>query len=301
MRYRTRFAPSPTGLLHVGNAYSALCCARWAKLYQAELLLRIEDIDHTRCKTEYADAILEDLHWLGLRWQPEIRYQSQCSELYQQAMSKLRDMQLIYPCFCTRKEIKQEIERIASAPHAEEAQSEYPGTCKNRPLAEQTERMQHEGFAWRLNVKEALASVGRPLSWQGESGRKHAVNISHDIVIGRKDITFSYHLAVVIDDASQGITHIIRGNDLRDSTGIHRLLQALLGLPEPVYIHHALLCDSDGERLAKRHGSMTLQGLRKMGVEAQKLRSYLSHSEPLIWPFRADEERKVLDMLGNTY
>ncbi len=301
MRYRTRFAPSPTGLLHVGNAYSALSCAQWAKQHQAELLLRIEDIDHTRCKAEYADNIIEDLYWLGLRWQAHIRYQSQCSELYQQAISKLRDMQLIYPCFCTRKEIRQEVERIASAPHAEETQLEYPGTCKNRSLVEQTERMQHEGFAWRLNVNKALASVGQPLSWQDESGRKHAVKISHDIVIGRKDITFSYHLAVVIDDASQGITHVIRGDDLKDSTGIHRLLQALLALPEPVYIHHALLCGSDGDRLAKRHGSTTLQGLRQMGVEAQNLRDYLSHSEPLVWPFGVDDEQNILDVLGKTY
>ena len=285
----------------MGNAYSALCCARWAKQNKAELLLRIEDIDHTRCRAVYADAIIEDLHWLGLDWQSTIRYQSGCFSVYRQAIEKLEHMQVIYPCFCTRKEIKEELMRITSAPHAEDAISEYPGTCRNMSEAEQKQRMQAGAFAWRLDVAKALALVPDHFTWQDNSAQKHEIKITHDIVIGRKDITFSYHLAVVVDDALQGITHIIRGNDLRDSTAIHRLLQSLLGLPEPVYVHHALLCDSDGERLAKRHGSMSLQGLRKIGVEAKKLRSFLSQHELPVWPFEVDDKKNILDMLGNTH
>lgn len=285
----------------MGNAYSALCCAGWAQQHQAELLLRIEDIDHTRCRPEYADALIEDLRWLGLIWDGPIQYQSQRSEAYMQAILKLRQMQVIYPCFCTRKEIKEELMRITAAPHAEDIISEYPGTCRDMNAFEQKQRMQTEAFAWRLDVGKALTLPAKELTWQDESAQQHEINITHDIVIGRKDITFSYHLAVVVDDALQCITHIVRGNDLRDSTGIHRLLQSLLGLPEPVYIHHALLCDSDGNRLAKRHGGMSLQGLRKIGVEAEKLRDFLGQRELAVWPFEADDKKNILDLLGNTH
>jgi len=285
----------------VGNAYSALCCARWAQQHQAELLLRIEDIDHTRCRPEYTDALIEDLRWLGLIWDGPIQYQSQRSEAYMQAILKLRQMQVIYPCFCTRKEIKEELMRITSAPHAEDVISEYPGTCRDMSEFEQKQRMQMKPFAWRLDVEKALTLFAKQLTWQDGSAQQHKVTITHDIVIGRKDITFSYHLAVVVDDALQGITHIVRGNDLRDSTGIHRLLQSLLGLPEPIYIHHTLLCDSAGNRLAKRHGSMSLQGLRKIGVEAEKLRLFLCQYDLPVWPFEADDKKDILDLLGKTH
>ena len=301
MHYRTRFAPSPTGLLHVGNAYSALFCADWAKQHDAELLLRIEDIDHTRCRTEHGDALLEDLGWLGLEWSKPVQYQSQHSQSYMQAIDQLRAMQMIYPCFCTRKEIREEVARMTSAPHAEDVQVEYPGTCRNRSLDEQTQRMQDESFAWRLNVEKALEAIDGDLSWLDGAGLRHAHTIDHDIIIGRKDIGFSYHLAVVVDDAAQGITHVIRGDDLRDSTGIHRLLQELLGLPEPVYIHHGLLCDVDGERLAKRHGSTTLQGLRQMGVEAQNLRVFLTEPGRQSWPYSSADREKILDVLGKRH
>ncbi len=300
MHYRTRFAPSPTGLLHVGNAYSALFCARWAEQHDAELILRIEDIDHTRCRPAYADALIEDMHWLGLKWQGSVQYQSQRSQAYMQAIVTLRDMKMIYPCFCTRKEIKEEVLRMASAPHLEDLSVEYPGICKNRDVDEQIQRMQNESFAWRLDIDKALAAVGSGLSWQDEAGVRHAHDIHHDIIIGRKDISFSYHLAVVIDDAAQGITDVIRGDDLRESTGIHRMLQSLLGLPEPVYHHHPLLCGLDGERLAKRNGGLSLQYLRQMGVDAGKLRDFLFQLDPQVWPFAVDQTTEILDVLGNT-
>ncbi|MBL4774751.1 MAG: tRNA glutamyl-Q(34) synthetase GluQRS [Mariprofundus sp.] len=296
--WRTRFAPSPTGLLHVGNAYSALQCATWAERHQTELLLRIEDIDYMRCKPEYSAAIVEDLSWLGIHWQQSIRFQSQCTPAYQQAIGKLRDQHMIYPCFCSRKHIRAEIDRMASAPHAEDGQSVYPGLCRYLSVDEQQQRMQHEPFAWRLNAAKAMQAVGADLHWHDESGQHHAVQINHDVIIGRKDIAFSYHLAVVMDDAEQGISHIIRGNDLADSTGIHRVLQSLLGLPEPVYIHHALLCSSDGQRLSKRNGSMSLQTLRQMGVEAKRLRDFLCHLETPVWPFSINMQQEILQAFG---
>jgi len=301
LRYRTRFAPSPTGLLHVGNAYSALQCAHWAKQHGAELLLRIEDIDHTRCKPEFADALIEDLRWLGLKWDGSIQYQSQKAQAYMQAIDQLKGMQMIYPCFCTRKEIREEVARMVSAPHAEDVQVAYPGTCRNRSIGEQVKRMQDEPFAWRLSVERALEAVGSDLSWQDASGLRHGHAIDHDIIIGRKDIGFSYHLAVVVDDAAQGITHIIRGDDLRGSSDIHRLLQLLLGLSEPVYMHHGLLHDMNGNRLAKRHGSTTLHGLRQMGVEAQLLREFLTESGRQCWPFSSDNSEEILDLLGKRH
>ncbi len=300
---RTRFAPSPSGLLHVGNAYSALICQQWAEEHHTELLLRIEDIDHTRCRPAYADAILEDLNWLGLRWQTPVRYQSHHLDDYRAAMQRLRDMDVIYPCFCTRKQVAQEIARMASAPHLEDTPSEYPGLCRNMQTDEQYRRMQEEPFAWRLNVAKALICVGEKLTWREESGQTHAIEISHDTIIGRKDIGFSYHLAVVVDDAIQAVSHIIRGRDLASSTGIHRLLQQLLGLPEPVYIHHPLLHGCSGEQLSKRNHATTLDNLRRAGVSAHKLRDFLfstaTQRQPF-WPFEPEENDAILRALGKT-
>jgi len=297
---RTRFAPSPTGLLHIGNAYSALICQTWAEENHAELLLRIEDIDHIRCKPAYADAMLEDLSWLGLRWQTPVRYQSRHLDDYRAAMQQLRDLEVIYPCFCTRKQVAQEIARMSSAPHLEDTPSEYPGLCRNMHADKQYRRMQQEPFAWRLNVAKALNCVGQKLSWREESGQTHALDISHDTIIGRKDIGFSYHLAVVVDDAIQAVTHIIRGRDLAASTGIHRLLQQLLGLPEPVYIHHALLHGYSGEQLSKRNHATTLDSLRRAGVSAHKLRDFLLGMATPVWPFGPEENDAILRALGKT-
>jgi len=302
MQLRSRFAPSPTGLLHVGNAYSALLCAHWAVSNGAELLLRIEDIDHGRCRPQFIDSIYEDLQWLGLSWPEPVRLQSSHLEDYCTAIARLRELDLIYPCFCTRKSIQQEIAKMAIAPHAEDAASIYPGICRDLSSVEQTRRMQSTPSAWRLNVQKAMKLIASPLCWHDEQGRKHSADIDHDVVIGRKDISFSYHLSVVVDDAIQGITHIIRGKDLESSTAIHRLLQQLLGLPEPTYIHHPLIYTSAGERLAKRNGATTLASLREIGVDAQKLSAYLLNLPELIWPFeqqtRSTYSSEILRLLG---
>lgn len=302
MQLRSRFAPSPTGLLHVGNAYSALLCARWAAINNAELLLRIEDIDHSRCRPQFIDSIYKDLQWLGLSWPEPVRLQSSHLEDYRTAIIRLRELGLIYPCFCTRRTIQQEIEKMAIAPHAEDAASIYPGICRDLSGDEQALRMQNTPFAWRLNVQKATAMVSKPLCWHDEQGLAHSAEIDHDVVIGRKDISFSYHLSVVVDDAIQGITHIIRGKDLETSTAIHRLLQQLLDLPEPTYIHHPLIHTSTGERLAKRSGATTLASLRKTGVDPQKLSTYLLNLPELIWPFEQQQNStyrsEILRLLG---
>jgi len=282
---RTRFAPSPTGLLHVGNAYAALQCQRWAGQYSAELLLRIEDIDHTRCRPEFATALIEDLRWLGLQWQGEVIYQSHRRQAYDDAIARLREMEVIYPCFCTRQQIGREIARMASAPHSEDAVVVYPGTCRKLSPGEQQQRMQQQPFAWRLDAAKAMQVAGDGLTWRQASGQTHPVRVHDDIVIGRKDIGVSYHLAVVVDDAAQAITHVIRGSDLAASTPIHRLLQALLGLPEPTYIHHPLLLDANGMRLAKRNRATTLDSLRRMGVQAPELCKFLATDPPPCWSF----------------
>ena len=284
---RTRFAPSPTGYLHVGNAYSALMCQAWAGKHHARLLLRMEDIDTARCRDEYARAIMEDLRWLGIRWQGEVRYQSRHAADYRRALESLRQMDVIYPCFCTRREIAEEIRIAGLAPHADDGMPPYAGTCRALSAEARLQRINAgQPFAWRLDVGKALRQCG-PVSWRDGEGRAHAVDAGmHDAVIGRKDIDFSYHLAVVTDDAAQGITHVIRGEDLRASTGLHRLLQSLLGLPSPAYIHHPLLRRADGERLAKRNGAPSLRDLRTNGVSADTLRRLLmdasSHAPP-VW------------------
>ncbi len=273
---RTRFAPSPTGYLHVGNAFSALFCQQWAEMHHAQLLLRIEDIDSNRCRPEFSTALIEDLQWLGLRWHGDIRYQGEYLDAYRQALAQLRQLQVIYPCFCTRRDIQQETARAALAPHSEDGIAHYPGTCRRLSSSEQQDRQQTgQPFAWRIDIGQALQLTG-PLNWLDENGQRHAVSDSlNDAVIGRKDIGFSYHLAVVVDDAAQGISHVIRGNDLRASTGLHRLLQALLKLPTPVYIHHPLLCDVHGERLSKRNHAPSLRDIRTSGGSADTLRHML--------------------------
>lgn len=302
MRLKTRFAPSPTGLLHVGNAYSALYCQQWAEKHHAESLLRIEDIDHTRCRDEYSDQLIEDLDWLGLNWQGEVRKQSNRHAAYRAALEKLEAMGVLYPCFCTRKQIQQEIEQMGIAPHAEDHGDPYPGICRTIDHHQRKERQEHERFAWRLDIAAAMQQLDGLIHWTDGEGRSHEVTPSAlgDMVIGRKDIGFSYHLAVVVDDADQGINHVIRGEDLRSSTPIHRLLQALLGLPSPVYIHHPLLLDSNGERLAKRNHATTLKSLREAGLAPEALRKFLTQENPR-WPFTQDDDpKKIAAQLGST-
>ncbi len=294
---RTRFAPSPTGLLHVGNAYSALRCQNWAEAHNAELLLRIEDIDHTRCRERFRTSIMEDLAWLGLNWQPEVRIQSRNMAAYRHAITRLREIDVIYPCFCTRKQITAEIARMASAPHAGEQVDRYPGICRKLSRSERQRRMRNEPFAWRLDAAKAMAMAGGKLLWQDDCGHHYDSSVSNDVVIGRKDIEVSYHLAVVVDDADQDVTHIIRGDDLASATPIHRLLQTLLGLPEPIYTHHRLLTDIDGKRLAKRNRATTLYSLRKLGVKADQLHAFLNRTPPPAWPFGAPENPADLQQI----
>ncbi|MDX8410731.1 MAG: tRNA glutamyl-Q(34) synthetase GluQRS [Mariprofundaceae bacterium] len=279
---RTRFAPSPTGHLHIGNAYSALVCQQWAEQHHARLLLRIEDIDHTRCRQGFIDDMLEDLRWLGLRWQGEPIRQSQRLATYRRALDSLQSMGVLYPCFCTRKQIQAEIARMGIAPHQEDSADPYPGTCRNQAGKRAEQRAKNDAFAWRLNIARAFELLGKDISWRDGKGHHYPVRpqAHGDVVLGRKDIGISYHLAVTIDDADQGVTHVIRGIDLEASTGVHRLLQALLELPSPAYIHHGLLVDEQGERMAKRHHAPTLRSLRQQGVDPAALReSLLYHAD----------------------
>ena len=271
--------------MHVGNAFSALLCQQWVRQHRARLLLRIEDIDFTRCRKEYTDAILEDLRWLGVDWHGDVRRQSEHLPAYQSVMKRLHDMGMIYPCFCTRRRIREEINRMSVAPHAEDTVGLYPGTCRKIAAEQQHERMSRQHYAWRLDMTGALKHVDQHLSWKDGEGRHHAVKsvMYGDAVIGRKDIGTSYHLATVVDDAAQGVTHVIRGEDLRPFAGLHRLLQALLDLPDPVYIHHPLLNDHAGNRLAKRHGATTIRSLREAGMQPEPLRDSLLHSPDFVW------------------
>jgi glutamyl-Q tRNA(Asp) synthetase len=282
---RTRFAPSPTGHLHIGNAYSALVCQQWARQHHASLLLRIEDIDHTRCRQGFIDGMLEDLRWLGLRWRGDPILQSQRLTAYRRALDSLRTMGVLYPCFCTRKQIQAEIARMGIAPHQEDSADPYPGTCRNQAGNRAEKRARNDAFAWRLDIAKAFDLIGKDISWRDGKGHHYPVrpHAHGDVVLGRKDIGISYHLAVSVDDAEQGVTHVIRGIDLKASTGIHRLLQTLLELPSPAYIHHGLLVDEQGERMAKRHHAPTLRSLRQQGVDPAALRENLLHHSDEGW------------------
>ena len=273
----TRFAPSPTGLLHLGHAYSALFAFEAARRKGGRFLLRIEDIDFTRCRREFEVAILDDLAWLGIAWETPVRRQSDHRHEYVTVAEQLRVRGLVYPCFCTRKDIQREIQAAGAAPHGPEGPM-YPGLCRSLSADERQSRITSgESFAMRLDLNRALAEAGDHLEWTDlERGlQKAQPEILGDVVLVRKDIGCSYHLAVVIDDALQGVTRISRGDDLFEATHVQRLLQALLGLPTPEYHHHALICDPDGRRLAKRDDAETLRSLRSRGHSALDLRRRL--------------------------
>jgi len=272
----TRFAPSPTGLLHLGHAFSALTAQGAARVAGGRLILRIEDIDRTRCKPEFEAAIYEDLAWLGLEWEEPVRRQSDHFDDYARALETLREKNLVYRCFKTRKEI---IEEIARAPHLSvdgPEGAQYVGA----PLAALEERSllaAGELYAWRLSIaaaKEFLGAAFDELRFveegagpKGEAGDiKATPAIFGDPIIARKDSGTSYHLASVYDDALQGVTHIVRGIDLYHGAHLHVLLQALLDLPRPIYRHHRLIADESGKRLAKRDKSVTLTALRGSGA-----------------------------------
>ena len=269
----TRFAPSPTGQLHLGHAYSALFAEREAKRAQGRFLLRIEDIDRARCRPEFEAGIYDDLAWLGLRWETPVRRQSDHLADYRAALDRLAAADLVYPCFCSRKEIQAEIARSASAPHGPEG-ALYPGTCRSLGAPERAQRIaEGRPYALRLNVAAALAMTG-PLAWQDlDRGLTEAQpRLLGDVVLGRRDAPASYHLAVTLDDHLQGVTLVTRGEDLLVATHIHRLLQALLQLETPLYRHHRLLTNKRGERLAKRDGAATLAALRSAGHSAAEVR-----------------------------
>ena len=261
----TRFAPSPSGRLHLGHAYSAAIGHARARETGGKFRLRIEDLDQTRCKSEFVNGIYDDLRWLGLDWDEPVLVQSQRTTVYQAALDNLRSQGLAYACFCTRADIALSL----TAPHGDAAAT-YPGTCRGLP--DDPERRATMPHSWRLDSAKALELAGRP-SWVEDDGQRFTSSIADfdDAILARKDAPASYHLSCVIDDAESGVTMVVRGADLRASTPIQRLLQQLLGLPEPSYLHHPLVVHQDGRRLAKRDLAPTLAAMRESGVDGPAL------------------------------
>lgn len=276
----TRFAPSPTGPLHLGHAYSALKAYDLAQRAGGRFLLRHEDIDQGRVRAEYYEQIEADLRWLGIAWDgPALRQSDRFSE-YHAALERLKAQHLVYPCFCTRKDIAAEIAASASAPHGPDGLL-YPGTCRHLDRGESEEQLAKEAHSWRIDMARAVTKAG-PLFWQDhKEGRIEAVPKLHgDVVLARKDVPTSYHLAVTVDDAAQSVTDVVRGADLFSATHIHRLLQNLLDLPTPRYHHHILLTDERGKRLAKRDTAQSLATLRESEVSASELKEILRAESP---------------------
>ena len=269
----TRFAPSPTGFMHIGHAFAAFFAAEKARSSGGSFLLRIEDIDQSRCRANYLDGIYEDLEWLGLNWEYPVRLQSNNMDDYQKALDKLKRQGIIYPCFCTRKEIKAEIKRAGGAPHGMEG-TVYPGLCRAlTPVLREKKLNSGLPYAFRLDVKKALKLVGE-LTWTDLIMGEQKVEPYElgDIVIARKDTPTSYHLAVTVDDAIQGVTLVTRGEDLSLSTSIHRLIQSLLDLQPPTYYHHQLLKGPNGTKLSKRDETMTIRSLRHSGKTPEDIK-----------------------------
>ena len=278
----TRFAPSPTGRLHLGHAFSAALGHQRARCSGGKFLLRIEDLDQTRSRPEFVDAIAEDLRWLGLEWDEPLLIQSQRESAYEQALEQLREQGLVYPCFCTRSDIAAALE----APHG--VATHYPGNCRRLP--DDPNRRASTPHSWRLDAAKALAAVGLP-SWTEADGLRFtsAREDFDDVILARKDAPAAYHLACVVDDAASGVTLVTRAADLRSSTPIQRLLQTLLGLDEPTYLHHPLVAHSDGRRLAKRDRAPTLAAMRESGVDGPALARELAAAKlPLGFTFIGD-------------
>lgn len=268
----TRFAPSPTGRLHLGHAFSAVLGHGAARAAGGEFRLRIEDLDQTRSRPEFVAGIEEDLRWLGLAWDGEPIVQSERTAAYRAALDELRARRLVYACFCTRADIAQSL----TAPHGDAATS-YPGTCRGLP--DDPERRARTPHCWRLDSRQALAMTGLPTWQEGESRREAQASDFGDAILARKDAPASYHLACVIDDAASGVSLVVRGADLRPSTPTQRLLQQVLGLPEPAYLHHPLVAHSDGRRLAKRDLAPTLAAMRAAGVDGEALVAQLRRGQ----------------------
>jgi glutamyl-Q tRNA(Asp) synthetase len=277
----TRFAPSPTGRLHLGHAFSAALGHQRARESGGRFLLRIEDLVQGRSRPEFVEGIFEDLRWFGLAWDEPVLVQSERTAAYQEALDRLRERRLVYACFCTRADIAQSL----TAPHGDAATS-YPGTC--RALPDDPERRATTPHCWRLNSAAALEQTGLP-TWTEADGTTFSSVASQigDAILARKDAPASYHLSCVVDDAASGVNLVVRGADLRPSTPIQRLLQELLGLPEPHYLHHPLVTHEDGRRLAKRDLAPTLAAIREAGVDGEALAASLANGElPLGFAFR---------------
>ena len=278
-RLVTRFAPSPTGFLHLGHAHSALAGWRRARAAGGRFLLRIEDLDPLRCRPEFTAAIEEDLAWLGLDWDGPVRVQSAHLAEYRAVLEGLSARGLLYPCFCTRADIAREIAASAAAPHLAPMGPDgplYPGTCRRLSRDERAARVAAgEPHALRLDIAAALQAVPLGLSFAEDGEGRIACDPARfgDVVLARKDIPASYHLCVTHDDALQGVTLVTRGEDLKPATDLHRLLQALLGWPAPAYAHHRLLTDGTGRRLAKRDRAETLRELRARGISPAEARA----------------------------
>ncbi len=268
-----RFAPTPSGYMHLGHAYSALIAWANARAEGSRFLLRIEDIDRSRCRPAFEQAIYEDLAWLGVDWRRPVRRQSENMADYAGALKALGEKGVLYPCFCTRSEVRAEIENADAAPHGPDG-PHYPGTCRSLSRAEQNRRIRAgKAHALRIDMQKAAALAG-PLSWTDRKrGEVRADPLSAgDVVLARKDVPTSYHLAVTVDDHLQGVSLVTRGWDLFHATHVHRLLQALLGLDTPVYYHHPMITDPNGVRLAKRNRAVTLRALRNARKTAGDVR-----------------------------
>lgn len=287
-----RFAPSPNGRLHLGHAYSALLNARLAAAMSGCLLVRIEDIDLARCRPAFERSIFDDLAWLGLSWERPVRRQSEHLPDYLAAFERLRARGLVYPCACTRGDIRREVRRLETEagqawPRDPDGVPLYPGTCRGRARTGAVpEAASAEGpwpgapHVWRLDMEAALAALGEAPGWNrfahdGASTVAARPEAWGDAVILRREVPASYHLAVVVDDAIQGVTHVVRGLDLERATDLHVVLQRLLGLPSPVYHHHRLLRDGSGAKLSKSAGSPGLAELRCAGRSAESVRREL--------------------------
>lgn len=277
----TRFAPSPTGRLHLGHALAACVAHDRARATGGRFLLRIEDLDASRSRPEYAQAILDDLRWLELPWDGSVMRQSERLPAYAAALDRLDAAGLLYPCFCTRKAIRREVESMGLAPHPD-GSPKYPGTCRRLHPAEAAQRVADgEPHALRLDAGEAFRRVGT-LAWTDLRRGKRIVHPDEvdDAVLARKDTGVAYHLAVVVDDAEQAITLVTRGEDLLAATPIHRVLIALLDLPLPRWEHHPLVLDDEGRRLAKRDGAEGLHHLRESGLTPAEVRARIDRWLP---------------------
>jgi glutamyl-Q tRNA(Asp) synthetase len=278
-----RFAPSSNGYLHLGHAYSAMLNYALAQAAGGRFLLRIEDIDIERCRLEFEQAIYEDLDWLGLSWETPVRRQSEHFQEYASALVKLSALGLTYPCFCSRREILDVVAGQTDWPRDPDGSPLYPGVCRHLSQEQQQRRITAgEHASLRIDMEAALAKAGRHLDWREMGPDLQARDVAAepalwgDVMLSRKDIPASYHIAVVVDDALQGVTDVVRGEDLFMATGLHRLLQTLLNLPAPSYRHHAVLRDASGRKLSKSSRAKSIRALREEGLSPAAVRDRLS-------------------------